>query len=59
MEISITHLPTVDVLIIKGKNKAFRTTKDAVIFDRRVFMMLVTEMIKEGYLEGLLSEEVK
>jgi len=61
MEISVTHLPIVNVLIIKGKHGAFRTTKDAVIFDRDVFVHLIMAMIKEGHidyriLEGLLEE---
>jgi hypothetical protein len=61
MEISITYLPLVNTLLIKGRDKAFLTTKDAVLFDRDIFIQLILAMVKEGYidyqiLEGLLEE---
>jgi len=58
MEISVTFLPVVNSIIIKGKDKAFLTTKDAVIFDRDIFIQILFAMLKEGYISPKIIEGV-
>ncbi len=61
MEIEITFLNGVNSIIIRGKGKAFITTKDAVIFDRDMLTQIIVAMLQRGYLdykvfEGILEE---
>jgi hypothetical protein len=59
--VDITYLPRVNCLIIKRHGKAFITTKDAVIFDRDMFIQMLHAMIRNGQidykiLEGILED---
>lgn len=61
MEIQVTHLEGVNSIIIKGKNRAFITTKDAVIFDRDmlthiIVAMILNSQIDHRIIEGALEE---
>lgn len=61
MEVDITYLEGVNSIIIKGKEKAFLTTKDSVIFDRDMLTQMIVIMLAKGYLdykvfEGILEE---
>lgn len=59
--IDITYLPRVNCFIIRKHGKAFLTTKDAVIFDREMFIQMLHAMVKNGQidykiLEGILED---
>jgi len=59
--VEITFLSGVNSIIIKGKDKAFITTKDSVIFDKSMLTYIIVAMLKEGYInhkiiEGVLEE---
>ncbi len=61
MEVEITYLEGVNSIVIKGKEKAFLTTKDSVIFDRDMFTQMIIIMLSRGYLDykifdGILEE---
>lgn len=59
--VEITYLEGVNSIVIKGRNKAFITTKDAVIFDKDMLTQMIVMMLLKGYLdhkifEGILEE---
>ena len=61
MEIQLTFLEGVNSIVIKGKDKAFMTTKDSVIFNRDMFEQIIVALVKNGHidykvLEGILEE---
>jgi hypothetical protein len=61
IEVAITYLPRVNCLIIRKQGKAFITTKDAVIFDRDMFIQMIHAMVKNEQidykvLEGILED---
>jgi hypothetical protein len=61
MEVEITYLNGVNSIVIRGKGKAFVTTKDAVIFDRDMLTQIIIAMLQKEYLdykvfEGILEE---
>jgi hypothetical protein len=61
MGVEITFLDGVNSIVIKGKDKAFLTTKDSVIFDRDMLTQMIIVMLAKGYLdhkifEGILEE---
>ena len=56
--IEITFLPGVDSIVIKGKGKAFLTTKDAVIINRNMLTQIVVTMLQKGYIDHKIIEGV-
>jgi hypothetical protein len=61
MEIQLTFLEGVNSIVIKGKDKAFITTKDSVIFNKEMFEQIIVALVKNEYidykvLEGILEE---
>lgn len=56
--IEITFLPGVDSIVIKGKGKAFLTTKDAVIINRSMLTQIVVTMLQKGYIDHKIIEGV-
>ncbi len=56
--IEITFLPGVDSIVIKGKGKAFLTTKDAVIINRNMLTQIVVIMLQKGYIDHKIIEGV-
>lgn len=61
MEVTITELPAVDVIAIKGKNDAFKTTRDSVIITKGVLTQIIVALLKKNMLdyrpiEGILEE---
>lgn len=56
--IEISHLEGVNTIIIKGKDRAFITTKDSVIFDKDMFTQVVIAMILKGMIDYKILEGV-
>ncbi len=61
MGVEITYLEGVNSIVIRGKEKPFLTTKDAVIFDKDMLTQMIITMLLKGYLdhkvfEGILEE---
>jgi hypothetical protein len=56
--VEITFLPGVDSIVIRGKGKAFLTTKDAVIIDRSMLTQLFVVMLQKGYIDHKVIEGV-
>jgi hypothetical protein len=56
--VEITFLPGVDSIVIKGKDKAFLTTKDAVIINRSMLTQLIVVMLQKGYIDHKVIEGV-
>ncbi len=59
--VEITYLVGANSIIIKGKERAFITTKDSVIFNRDMLTQMILVMLAKGYLdhrvfEGILEE---
>lgn len=58
MEVEITLLSGVNSIVIKGKGRAFLTTKDAVIIDRDMFTQIIAIMLQKGYIDHRIIEGV-
>ncbi len=58
MGVEITFLDGVNSIVIKGKEKAFLTTKDSVIFDRDMLTQMIIIMLVRGYLDHRVFEGI-
>ena len=58
ISVEITFLPGVDSIVIKGKGKAFLTTKDAVIINRNMLTQLIVIMLQKEYIDHKVIEGV-
>ncbi len=58
MEVEITLLSGANSIVIKGKGKAFLTTKDAVIIDRDMLTQIIVIMLQKGYIDYHIIEGV-
>ena len=56
--VEITYLEGVNSIVIKGKDKAFMTTKDAVIFDRDMLTQMIVMMLVKGYLDHNIFDSI-
>lgn len=58
MEVEITLLNGVNSIVIKGKGKAFLTTKDAVVFNRDMLTQIIVTMLQKEYIDHHIIEGV-
>ena len=58
MEVEITLLNGVNSIVIRGKGRAFLTTKDAVIIDRDMLTQIIVIMLQKGYIDHHIIEGV-
>jgi TPP-dependent 2-oxoacid decarboxylase len=58
MEVEITLLSGVNSIVIRGKGKAFLTTKDAMIIDRDMLTQIIVIMLQKGYIDHRVIEGV-
>lgn len=58
MEVEITLLGGVNSIVIRGKGKAFLTTKDAVIINRDMLTQIIVIMLQKGYIDHHIIEGV-
>jgi len=58
MEVEITLLSGVNSIVIRGKGKAFLTTKDAIIIDRDMLTQIIVIMLQKGYIDHRVIEGV-
>ncbi len=58
MGVEITFLNGVNSIVIRGKGRAFLTTKDAMIIDRDMLTQIIVIMLQKGYIDYHVIEGV-
>lgn len=58
MGVEITFLNGANSIVIRGKGKAFLTTKDAMIIDRDMLTQIIVIMLQKGYIDHHVIEGV-